>query len=120
MNNNLSQQSNSYLDLTLLHETSSELASSKYPIKKTTLKIQFVKHCQLNKINTFLITVIRKVGMFYSAFDQSTYFLLKSKENLLPNKKYLIYGKVNHKKIYLVYAGFVELINYKKILHELL
>lgn len=128
MENNISQNSlsqgnlgsQSYIDLSLINETSSEIISTKYPNRKTTLQINFVKFSPKNKINAFIVTIIRKVGMFYSAYDQSTYFLVKSKENLIANKKYLIYGKIKNERIIVLYAEFIELINYKKILHELL
>ncbi|KCZ76198.1 hypothetical protein H311_02811 [Anncaliia algerae PRA109] len=110
----------SYIDLSIITDATSEIISTRYPERRTRLKLSFIKNSILNKTCMFAITIIRRVGDCYSAYDQSTYFLIKTRENLLPNKKYLVYGKVKFRKFYLLYAEHIELLNYKNILYRIL
>ncbi|WUR03382.1 uncharacterized protein VNE69_04204 [Vairimorpha necatrix] len=107
-------------DISLALESSSVLRSSKYANNKTKIKFNFLKFTQLYVLKLFFITVLSSTKDGYIGFDSSCRCLIKTKEKLIINKRYEMYGKiVKEKYLTLICEKIIE-IDYKKLVYQLL
>lgn len=101
-------------DLSLMLEKSFLLKSSKYVEKKTRIAPRYIKFAYPCAVYPFIITICRRCGYnAYSGYDSSSYCILLTKESLVRNMRYLVYGKVRFRRAYILEALKVQPVNYK-------
>lgn len=110
---------NSNTNISFYNQKSSFIKQSETPPSK--IYFNFLISSSFNQVKIFYITIIKKkFPNIYYGFDSTAFCLLKYKNNLEQNKRYLIYGTLTKNKLYFIDCLKVEDVDYKRLCYMLL